>query len=253
MQWQTLADMNCDSDWYSSLEVQNETIHSPTEIVQAVVEHIVSDHVPSIAAAADEVDRLDDIIYAFDPSAHPLKRMGAVHRELMHLRHMLKRKAVVVASLMDDSARGVLHAEEPAVPLDSGAAAQERWRDKVVTHINSLTDTYNNVTEMQRIIGQTEETLRSLENAHMAHVSMHAAEQANNMNAEMKRISSIATILLPHTLFAGLLGMNVTVPGQIYSSDKDGWDALLPFSGIFLSFLGIGLFLTVYFKRNGLL
>lgn len=65
----------------------------------------------------------------------------------------------------------------------------------------------------------------------------------------MKTLSAAATILLPLSLFAGVMGMNVTVPFQA-GADRVTFQDLLPFSSICLCMVLVALYLYSYFKKR---
>ena len=58
------------------------------------------------------------------------------------------------------------------------------------------------------------EMLASLHSSYMTRISVEVAATSNRINKTMKKLTSVATIILPMTLVTGLFGMNVTVPGQ---------------------------------------
>lgn len=55
------------------------------------------------------------------------------------------------------------------------------------------------------------EMLSSLQSTYLAKVSIEVAEASNNVDEIMKKLSSVATILLPMTFITSLFGMNVKV------------------------------------------
>jgi len=75
----------------------------------------------------------------------------------------------------------------------------------------------------------------------LARISLELTKASNEMSGAMKKLSAVATLLLPLTLIAGLWGMNVPVPG--HDSDSLYW-----FLGISLSFLLFAVILVGLFK-----
>lgn len=55
------------------------------------------------------------------------------------------------------------------------------------------------------------EMLSCLQSTYLAKVSIEVAEASNNVDEIMKKLSSVATILLPMTFITSLFGMNVKV------------------------------------------
>ena len=63
------------------------------------------------------------------------------------------------------------------------------------------------------------------------------------MNAVMKTLSIVATVILPMTLVAALFGMNVQVPGQETKGELWFW-VLVVTMGL------LGSLMVVFFKRR---
>eukprot|EP01100_Stratorugosa_tubuloviscum_P009353 TRINITY_DN3917_c0_g1_i1.p1 TRINITY_DN3917_c0_g1~~TRINITY_DN3917_c0_g1_i1.p1 ORF type:complete len:101 (-),score=44.01 TRINITY_DN3917_c0_g1_i1:75-377(-) len=62
------------------------------------------------------------------------------------------------------------------------------------------------------------ETLNNLNATYLSRISIEVAASANRTNNVMKKLSAVATIMMPLTLVAGLFGMNVPVPGGTTTS-----------------------------------
>ncbi len=93
--------------------------------------------------------------------------------------------------------------------------------------------------------------LVSLQNTYLTNVSLEVSEASSDANNVMKNLSAITAMILPLSLIASLMGMNVTVPFQ-----HDGvktWTELLPFTGICLAMLFTSIILIFFFKRKDLL
>jgi Mg2+ and Co2+ transporter CorA len=65
----------------------------------------------------------------------------------------------------------------------------------------------------------------------------------------MKTLSAAATILLPLSLIAGLMGMNVMVPFDA-SAERVTFGDLLPFSIICICMIIVAFYLYSYFKKR---
>lgn len=79
-----------------------------------------------------------------------------------------------------------------------------------------LRNVMDHVIRMEELAEMARETLTGAQSNYIAQVS-------NRMNAVMKTLSIVATIMLPLTLVAGLFGMNVHVPGQETQDDALFW------------------------------
>ena len=90
------------------------------------------------------------------------------------------------------------------------------------------------------------ELLSSLQNTYLANVSIDVAEQSKQSNEIMKNLSAVATIVLPLSLVAGIMGMNVQVPWQ-HDSNND-LATLAPFIVICGGMVIVTILMIVYFK-----
>jgi len=114
-----------------------------------------------------------------------------------------------------------------------------------------MRDVYDHVVRMLQKLEIANELLSSLQSTYLSNISIDVAEASNNVNAAMKSFSAVATIVLPLSLFAGLMGMNVTVPWQ-FAIDPSLID-LAPFFTIVLVMLCVATFLYLYFRRKDFL
>jgi len=102
-----------------------------------------------------------------------------------------------------------------------------------------LRNVLDHVIRMGELVDMGRDTLAGAQSNYIAQVS-------NRMNAVMKTLSIVATIMLPMTLVAGLFGMNVQVPGQNLDGQMWFWSLL---AAMFVS--GV-LMIVVFRKRNWL-
>jgi Mg2+ and Co2+ transporter CorA len=93
------------------------------------------------------------------------------------------------------------------------------------------------------------EVIVTLQSTYLAVVSIDVAAVSNDGNKAMKTLSAAATILLPLSLIASLMGMNVMVPFQ-FDAERITFRDLLPFSVICLAMLLISTTLYRYFKKQ---
>jgi magnesium transporter len=139
-----------------------------------------------------QIDALEDLIYTLSRHEHRdlLKRMGVARRRLSHMRQRLWSKRDILVSLVSKDWETFL----------SGV------------QIPYLRDVYDHVVRMLQKLEIASELLSTLQSTYLSNVSIDTAEASNNVNAVMKTLSSVATIILPLTLVTGMFGMNVTVP-----------------------------------------
>lgn len=124
-----------------------------------------------------------------------------------------------------------------------------------------LRDVYDHVVTMLHSLDAAVEINSNLESTYLAIVSIDLSTAAQTTNNIMKRLTAVATIVLPLTLVAGVMGMNTYVPfqtnGPFNTSDNnpDGTrypntDNLIPFWGIFGGMSGMAAVTYVYLKRK---
>eukprot|EP00455_Lapot_gusevi_P002908 TRINITY_DN11201_c0_g1_i1.p1 TRINITY_DN11201_c0_g1~~TRINITY_DN11201_c0_g1_i1.p1 ORF type:complete len:315 (+),score=23.49 TRINITY_DN11201_c0_g1_i1:65-946(+) len=202
-------------------------------VVHAVVDSIIDMFVPVVDNAVDEVDAVDDLVFSLSEheQADLLKRMRGAGRRMAVLRQNLWPKRDILINMID-----------------------KHWRKHFLKELRIpyLRDVFDHVVVMLQKLEVAGEMLRSLQSTYMNKVSIQVSESSNAINDEMKRFSSVATIILPLSFFTGLMGMNVTVPGQHNGQDPSLW-SLQWFFGILAFLLGFGALLVCYFrKRNWL-
>lgn len=95
------------------------------------------------------------------------------------------------------------------------------------------------------------ELLGSLQNTYLANVSIDVAEQSKQSNEIMKNLSAVATIVLPLSLVAGIMGMNVEVPWQ-HDAPND-LATLAPFITICGGMVVVTIAMIIYFKWKNLM
>ena len=82
-------------------------------------------------------------------------------------------------------------------------------------------------------------------------MSIDVAEQSKQSNEIMKNLSAVATIVLPLSLVAGIMGMNVEVPWQ-HDATND-LATLAPFIVICGGMVVVTIAMIVYFKWKNLM
>ena len=82
-------------------------------------------------------------------------------------------------------------------------------------------------------------------------MSIDVAEQSKQSNEIMKNLSAVATIVLPLSLVAGIMGMNVEVPWQ-HDATND-LATLAPFITICGGMVVVTIMMIIYFKWKNLM
>ena len=203
-------------------------IESTSWIIHALLDQLTDALLPVVSGNSLEVDALEDLIYVLSGAEHRdlLRRMGVTRRRLAFLRQRLWAKRDMLISLIGRD-----------------------WQSFLTgIQLPYLRDVYDHVVTMLHKIEAANDLLLALQNTYLANVSIDVNEQSKQSNLIMKRLSAVATIVLPLTLLAGIMGMNVTVPYQ-HDTDWQSLDALTPFICIISAMLGLTIIMIVYFRQ----
>lgn len=212
-------------------KVYENRLESTAWIIHAVLDCIVDALLPVVDGTVLEVDALEDLIYVLSGSEHRdlLKRMGLTRRRLSFLRQRLWSKRDILMSLIGKDWQLFL------------AGVQ----------IPYLRDVYDHVVTMLHKVEAGSELLGSLQNTYLANVSIDVADQSKESNEIMKQLSAVATIVLPLSLVAGIMGMNVQVPWQ--ADSENVVENLIPFIVICVGMVVVSAVMIVYFKARNLI
>jgi magnesium transporter len=153
--------------------------------------------------------------------------MGFIARRLTFLRQRLWSKRDILTSLIERDWQAFLTGVK--VPY--------------------LRDIYDHLVIMLHKLDSAIEVVGTLQSTYLAVVSIDVAAVANDGNKAMKTLSAAATILLPLSLIASLMGMNVKVPFQ-FDSTRLSFIDLLPFSIICVCMGLISYYLYSYFRKR---
>ena len=142
-----------------------------------LIDAVVDDYMPLLDVLSDRMDDLEDQIFGdFQPEA--IQEIFRIKKQLLFLRR-------TVAPLRDVF-NTMLRREQPIFPRETHVYFQD-----VFDHIIRVADTIDTLRDM---LGSTMDAYLSI--------------QGNRMNMIMKRLTSIATVLMSVTLVAGIYGMN---------------------------------------------
>ena len=173
---------------------------------------------PDIAPLLTESDAIDEmVLYVTDEHGDLLKRMAAVKRQISMHRAVLFRKERFLLQFLTPGAQRLRRVRAADGAL-RGTLAEVQYA-------------------MERL--EAARDILSQANANLvASISLHAAIVGNQMNAQMKMLSQVATVCLPMTILTGIFGMNVTVPAQ-FGIEGSRWEkSLFPFLCICIALAG---------------
>jgi magnesium transporter len=175
-----------------------------------LIDAIVDDYMPLLDVLSDRMDDLEDQIFGdFQPEA--IQEIFRIKKQLLFLRRTI--------TPLRDVFNTMLRREQPIFPRETHVYFQD-----VFDHIIRVADTVDTLRDM----------LSSTMDAYLS-------VSGNRMNMVMKRLTSIATILMSVTLIAGIYGMNFKYMPEL--EWRFGYVYAL------LSMIVIGLGLYIYFRK----
>jgi magnesium transporter len=182
--------------------------HGAGLLAYLLMDAIVDDYMPLLDILSERMDDLEDQIFGeFKPEA--LEEIFRIKKQLLHLRRSV--------TPLRDVFNTLLRREQPIFSRETHIYFQD-----VFDHLIRVADTIDTLRDM---LGSTMDAYLSV--------------QGNRMNVIMKRLTSIATILMSVTLIAGIYGMNFAHMPEL------GWryGYVFALSAMFLIAFGLYLYL----------
>jgi magnesium transporter len=170
----------------------------------------VDDYFLIVDSMSDRVDDIEDAMFA-KPGPGDVRNLFAVKRQMIDLRRIIAPEREVVNSLLRRELK----------KLESGTEAY-------------FQDMYDHLVRVIDLI----DTLRDVTSGAM---QIYQATISNNLNAIMKQLTIIATIMMPLTLITGIFGMNLGFPGK---------EGVVGFWVVMVSITVIGLGMLLWFRRR---
>ncbi len=188
--------------------------HGSGMLAYLLMDAIVDDYMPLLDILSDRMDDLEDQIFGeFKPES--IEEIFRIKKQLLYLRRTI--------TPLRDVFNVMLRREQPIFPREIYVYFQD-----VFDHIIRVADTIDTLRDM----------LSSTMDAYLS-------VQGNRMNIIMKRLTSIATILMSVTLIAGIYGMNFGHMPEL------GWKYGYVFALSWMVAVGFGLYFF-FRKRNWL-
>jgi len=185
---------------------------TPGVLLYSILDAAVDGYFPLLDRLSDRIEELEDRILAGGRSAHTLRSILGLKRDLLELRRSLAPQR--------DVANALLRRDLPLVDDASAPYFQDLY-DHLVRVLDQL--------DLQR------DLLASALDANLSVTS-------NNLNAVMKRLTAFTVILMVPTLLAGIYGMNFHFMPEL------SWPLGYPFALAVMAAAMIGA--AVFFKRN---
>ncbi|HYY57852.1 MAG TPA: magnesium/cobalt transporter CorA [Pyrinomonadaceae bacterium] len=180
--------------------------HGAGMLAYLMIDAIVDDYMPLLDILSDRMDDLEDEIFG-DFRSGSIEEIFRIKKQLLYLRRSI--------TPLRDVFNTLLRREQPIFARETHVYFQD-----VFDHIIRVADT---VDTLRDLLGSTMD----------AYLSM----QSNRMNVVMKRLTSIATILMSVTLIAGIYGMNFAHMPEL------GWKYGYVYALLSMVIVGFGLYL----------
>jgi len=175
-----------------------------------ILDAAVDDYFLAVDELSDQVDEMEDTMFDRPKPADVRVLFGMKH-QMLELRKATAPEREIVNSLLR---RGIPYLEKESQPY--------------------FEDLYDHMVRVIDLI----DTLRDVTSGAM---QIYQATISNNLNAIMKQLTIIATIMMPLTLISGIFGMNLGFPG------KEGAPG---FWIVMFVMLAIGAAMLVWFRKR---
>lgn len=179
-------------------------------VAYLLIDAVVDDYMPLLDDLSEHMEDLEDQIFE-DFNSEAIREIFRIKKQLLYLR----RSVVPLREVFNT----LLRREQPIFPREAHVYFQD-----VFDHLIRVAEMIDTIRDM---LGSTMDAYLSV--------------SGNRMNVVMKRLTSIATILMSVTLVAGIYGMNFDVMPEL--KWRYGYVAALG------SMVVIGIALYLYFKK----
>eukprot|EP00298_Acanthocystis_sp_HF-20_P012174 c19752_g1_i1.p1 GENE.c19752_g1_i1~~c19752_g1_i1.p1 ORF type:complete len:454 (-),score=165.10 c19752_g1_i1:120-1481(-) len=200
-------------------------------ILYFIIDGVIDDFIPEVYALNSEAENIDELVFLMSPTERSdlLRRIGMALQKLRKLQPTLATKEDILRKLSSS------HNPNAQKPIESFISVDPR---------RYLMDVLDHIVEGRHSLHFTEHLLETSAQNYLAQVSVEMAEASNRMSIQMKRLSLVATIMLPLSLVAGLFGMNCKVP----VGDIDSLDTFYSIIGS----MGMFILISLWFLRESL-
>ncbi|MEA2478085.1 MAG: magnesium transporter [Thermoleophilaceae bacterium] len=187
--------------------------HGPAAILHAILDRIVDDYQPVLAGVEDDIEEVEEEVFAPDGRSSPAARIYNLKREALELHR-------ATAPLVDPLER-LASADHPYVP------------EKMTSYFRDVNDHILRVNEQ---VENFREMLNSVLGANLTQVTVR-------QNEDMRKISAWVAILAVPTMIAGIYGMNFDHMPELH------WKLGYPLALTVMVLVCVSLWR--YFKRAG--
>eukprot|EP01132_Coremiostelium_polycephalum_P004714 gene4714-5888_t len=200
------------------------TLPSSSWVIYAYLDGIVDLYIDLVDKIMLETQSLDELVLVLSglKQNELFTRIGLAGRRVTNLHSGVFGKSEIISVLLRD---------EKFIPTD-----MIRYMRNVQDHVVRM---LQKLTLSQRLLG-------NLNNIYMARVSLEVSDSSNAVNRNMRKFTAISTVFIPLTLLAGIMGMNVRIPGNVDFPNGDTYFFFIGIMGIMVLF---AIVVTFLFKR----
>lgn len=193
-------------------------------VMYALLDDTVDLFMPIIKKIEFEVDSIDDLVLFLSENDQKdmLRRIGHSRKMVSSMLKLLNPKTEIIKMLVKRHAN--------------------RLNTNTIVYLRDIQD---HVLTMGQSLDHFGESLNRSHSNYLAQISIELTQASNRMNHVMKTLTVWAAFSMPLTLYAGIMGMNVPVPGQILRDDEN----LVPFFIILASMVLIIVGIFFIYKR----
>ncbi|MFL1426849.1 MULTISPECIES: magnesium and cobalt transport protein CorA [unclassified Nocardiopsis] len=210
--------------------------HGPLAVLYSALDHVVDAYAPTVAALQEDIDELENEVFAGARDAS--RRTYRLAREVILLQRAVDPLGRVLEDLMarlKDSIEGRAHGPRPDAPHPRGPRPRgdRGGLEHLYGHLRDIADHEAAVRERVDGLGQLLQNI----------MSVNGTLVGQAQNEAMKKVSSWGGILVVPTLIASIYGMNIP-PGPGFH-----WTFSWLLALLLMGLSSLGLFLL--FRRNG--
>lgn len=205
------------------------SVARPSFLVYHLLDGVIDSYIAPVNASCLEVFALDDVMLEIGASEADeyIDKMRSSRKRILFLQQKLWPKRDILETLI----------KKRSVLLRA-------------VQVHQLRDVYDRVATMLEQLEVAQNMLASLQDTYLNKVNVDVTSISYRINAQLFRLTLIATILMPMNIITSMFGMNVHIPGQ--SGTIPSWqdDYLVWFIGIIVSLALLGAGMRYYFRRQ---
>lgn len=195
-------------------QLKSYLVITPHWINYALLDDITDQFLPVLHALEMEIDAIDDLVLVISAKEQSdmLRRITQARKRVTNLKRLLQNKSDVVR----------VNIKRLESLIDPRSATQDQQFNAMIRDICLyLGDIQDHVITMNQLLEHIDTTLSRSHSNYLAQISIDITLTSNRTNDTMKKLTALASMMVPLNLITGLMGMNIRVPGMIGFGDDD--------------------------------